>query len=117
MGSETDLGVLPDEIRESARLSSGEVEWPKDIAEAAIKALADAGFVIVGLDVRSYVDGTREVPMSSCDPDPNLSPDANAARGKEAALEAFSDIDFYAPTNPDGDADIWVIVTWLDAGV
>lgn len=115
MGSEADLVVLPNEIREAARLSSGEVEWPQDTAKAAITALADAGFVIVGLDVRSYFDGTREVPMSSCDPDPRLSPDRNAARGKEAALEALADIDLYAPKNPDGDADIWVLVTWMDA--
>jgi len=66
-----DLG-LPALVRSAANVQdNGEVVWPLDHAAEAINALADAGQVVLGLDVRDY-DGTGrfiEVAWSSFDPD------------------------------------------------
>lgn len=66
-----DLKRLPEDVAASAQAyANGEVSWPIDGAERAIRALADAGFVILGLDVRRLDDagGIHEIAWSSFDP-------------------------------------------------
>lgn len=53
-----ELGILPGDIQKTAHIyENGEVAWPNDKAEAAINALADAGFLILGLDARKQLPG------------------------------------------------------------
>lgn len=48
---------LPERVRSTARIDqNGEVSWPVECAAEAVNALADAGFVVLGLDARSYGD-------------------------------------------------------------
>jgi len=81
------------------------VSWPIDAAEAALGALADASFVILGLDVRRFdVDGgVWETAWSSFQPGGDRDDDVRA--GLDAALEALRrpDIDDFGG---------WVLVTW-----
>jgi len=50
-----DLLRLPPLVAEAATVDeNGEVWWTAQYGEAAINALADAGFVILGLDLREY---------------------------------------------------------------
>jgi hypothetical protein len=61
------LRVLPDEVCRTARVyENGEVAWPNHHAEAAVNALADAGFLIQGLDARRHPadGGVQETPIS-----------------------------------------------------
>ncbi len=67
MAQRDDLAVLPADIRARARIyENGEISWPIADAQRAINSLADAGFVILGLDVRRHDDEghTRETPWS-----------------------------------------------------
>ena len=98
----TDLRDLPDPVLLAAQvLDNGEVMWPAERATTAIRALADAKRVVLGLDVRDYrPDGSFvETAWSSFDP----TGDDDVARGRRAALEAMT-----AEPLP-GD---WVLVTW-----
>lgn len=112
-----DLTFLPEPVQRSAvRVSSGlEVMWPADEVEAAINALAYAGRVILGLDLRSdgpvsssqRRDGlATEVPWSSFEP-----PDAATAveDGRRAALDALRRPDC-ADLAAEGYS--WVLITW-----
>src|SRR5688500_17908249 len=65
-----DLATLPPEVRETAVVDdSGEVAWPLEAAAKAINALSDAGYLVLGLDLRNDpADGfISEVPWSSYD--------------------------------------------------
>ena len=96
-----DLG-LPDEVVAAATVdSNGEVRWPVDQAPAAISALADAGQVILGLDVRAYEEDGRfiEVAWSSFEPDGY----DDIEHGRDAALVALQRPD------PPGES---ILVTW-----
>lgn len=54
---EHDLGPLPEAVRTAARLAqNGEVSWPRTEAARAINSLADAGYVILGIDVQRFDD-------------------------------------------------------------
>jgi hypothetical protein len=90
--SAQDLSVLPADIRESAHvLANGEIEWRLADVPQAINALAAAGCVILGLDLRSYPDGkTMEVPWSSFEPVASMDIDANVEAGRQAALDALA---------------------------
>jgi hypothetical protein len=80
---------LPQTIRDSARVeSNGEVAWPITDARAAVDALAGAGCVILGLDLRRYDDGIMEVPWSDFEPD-GASHEQEVQDGREAALSAL----------------------------
>jgi hypothetical protein len=58
---DADLSFLPAEFRSSAiRTETGEVMWPLAVAAAVVNAIADAGRLILGLDLRS--DGWGEYP-------------------------------------------------------
>ena len=61
----SDLKCLPSEVQASARtLQNGEVCWPLSHVAEAINALADAGRIVLGLDVRDYPDGDAFVEVS-----------------------------------------------------
>ena len=52
-----DLARLPDDVRARARVyDNGEISWPIADASRAINSLADAGLVILGIDVRRHDD-------------------------------------------------------------
>lgn len=90
--SHKDLSVVPKAVRDVARVRvNGEVEWSLADAPRVINALADAGLVIVGLDLRSYPDGqTFEVPWSSFEPDDGQGAAINVEAGRQAALDALA---------------------------
>jgi hypothetical protein len=94
-----DLDVLPAALRESARRDeNGEVTWPLADAAAVVDALADAGRVVLGLDVRTYGDdgSIAEVAWS----------DHSGRNVEEARLAALA-----ALRREDLPGD-WVLVTW-----
>jgi hypothetical protein len=100
--SAPDLTPLPAQVRAAARvLDNGEVMWPAVEAARAIKALASAQRVVLGLDVRDYqADGAFvEIPWSSFEPDGEDDVD----RGCRTALDALRS----APLPGE-----WVLVTW-----
>jgi hypothetical protein len=112
-----DITFLPESVQRSAvRVNSGlEVMWPFDEAEAAINALASAGKVILGLDLRSdgpvlqseRRDGlATEVPWSSFEP---LDAATAVADGRGAALDELR-----RPGCGDLAAEgyMWVLITW-----
>lgn len=55
-----DLARLPEPVAAAAHVyDNGEVSWPNHHAEAAVNALADAGFLILGLDARTHFPDGR----------------------------------------------------------
>lgn len=119
-----ELTALPDKVRDAAHIyDNGEVSWPNDDAEAAVNAIAEAGFLILGLDARRHFPdgGVQETPVSDYGialrytkeqglhnaDEPRVEPTVEARR--EAALEslpfAFEEGDYvlitYTP--PGGD--------------
>jgi hypothetical protein len=99
------LDLLPEALRRSARVeSNGEVAWPLPDAGAAIDALADAGVVVLGLDLRRYSDDglVMEVAWSVFEPASSSDP---VQAGRRSALEALR--------RPDLPGD-WVLVTVAD---
>jgi hypothetical protein len=114
-----DLTFLPISVQNAAVFiaSGDEVMWPYDDAAAAIAALAAAGRVILGIDLRS--DGhnvhlekasglATEIPWSSFDPSVSATP---VEDGHRAALEALNRPGI-AKWVADGYS--WVLVTWKD---
>ena len=100
--TDRDVTFLPAPVRDAARvLSNGEVMWPVSDVEVALGALATAGRVVLGTDVRDYrPDGTFiEVAWSSFQP---VGVD-DVTGGHQAALDALQ----RGPI-PGG----WVLVTW-----
>lgn len=54
-----DLGVLSNELRSQARVHpNGEVSWHVPDAPAVLSELAEAGRVVLGLEMRDYDDGS-----------------------------------------------------------
>lgn len=109
-----DLTFLPEELQRSAmrvRASSWEVMWPIEDAEAAINALAAAGRVIYGLDLRSDGPGAEghlptEVPWSdfeSTDP-------ATDVEGRR--LAAIEHLRRPMVTELASAGYYWVLITW-----
>jgi hypothetical protein len=108
--SRPDLSVVPEDLRDSARVrENGEVEWALADAPRVINALADAGFVVLGLDLRSYPDGqTVEAPWSSFEPEDGLGPATNVEAGRRAALDALARGNLAEHV----DRAEWILVTW-----
>jgi len=104
------MSRLPDDILNRARVQeNGEVEWRLADAPQAINALAAAGHVILGLDLRTYPDGqTFEVPWSTFDPDDARAAADNVDAGRKAALHkvALESVADYAEFAE------WIRITW-----
>jgi hypothetical protein len=99
------LDLLPEELRRSARIEgNGEVAWSLLDARAAVDALADAGVIVLGLDLRTYGDdgSVAEVAWSVFDPSSTSDP---VQGGRRSALDALA--------RPDLPGD-WVLVTVAD---
>src|SRR4051812_26236185 len=83
-----DLASLPDNVAGAAHVDdNGEVWWPSDEAERAVHALANAGHVILGLDLREYDAEGRfyEIAWSTFQP----TGDDDVERSRAAALAAL----------------------------
>jgi hypothetical protein len=62
MSAADDLRLLPHGVARTATVdANGEVWWRSGDAETAVNGLADAGLVILGLDLREYSGSTRKV--------------------------------------------------------
>lgn len=100
-----ELSLLPEEVQTSAHIyDNGEVAWANEHAEGAVRALADAGFLIQGLDARRHFPegGVQETPISDYgialrhsqerglynDDEPRV--DATPEARRDAALEHLS---------------------------
>lgn len=97
-----EMAALPKPVQRNAQpTESGETMWHVRAVRGAINALADAGRIIVGLDVRDFaLDGSfRETAWSSYEP--TGANDVEVAR--TAALSALD------REQLPGD---WVLVTW-----
>jgi hypothetical protein len=103
-----DLSMLPDDVRDAARVrENGEVEWPLADAPRAIDALAGAGRIVLGLDLRSYPDGgTMEIPWSDFEPKSDDDQDIEEAR--QAAHAALARDNFAEHRH----LAEWVLITW-----
>jgi hypothetical protein len=72
-----DLSFFDDELRAAARLTNEnrEAMWPHTIADRVIDSLANHGFVVLGLALRSDGDGvtppglSTEIPISAFRPE------------------------------------------------
>ncbi|MCG6566897.1 hypothetical protein [Tessaracoccus sp. ZS01] len=94
-----DLGVLSDELRSNARVdTNGEVSWHVRDAPAVLSELAEAGRVVLGVDIRDYdeVGAFLEIAWS-------VYRGADPVEAREAALSAL------AREELPGD---WALITW-----
>ncbi|WP_156043862.1 hypothetical protein [Cellulomonas sp. URHE0023] len=94
-----DLGVLPADLQTRARAEeNGEVSWHVDDAASVLGELANAGRVVLGLDVREYdEDGSfLEVAWS-------VYAGVDPIEARDAALGALS---------RGGLPGDWILVTW-----
>ena len=107
VGRPDDLALLPEDVRATAEATPGaeEFNWPLGDAERAINALAETGFLILGLDVRRYDGGTCETAWSAFEPDRSASARVNIEQSRRAALQALQRED----TPEFGD---WILITW-----
>jgi hypothetical protein len=97
-----DLVKLPADVAESAHVdTNGEVWWQGQDAERAVDALADAGLVILGLDLRDYGGDSRFFETAWSSYGPTGSDDVERAR--VAALAALA--------RPDRTGNA-VLITW-----
>jgi hypothetical protein len=88
-----DLAALPDAVRAAAHVfHNGEVAWPNDDAESAIKALADTGKLILGLDARTlHPDGgVMEIPVSAWEKQPGETAQEAIERARCEALDTLA---------------------------
>jgi hypothetical protein len=108
-----DLSQLPKEVLASARIdANGEVSWPDNEASTAIDALAAAGLMVLGLDIRFYdADGRfYEVAWTSFEPDAEKPTALNAEEARLAALEAVDRVDELDV--PEDTVERRVLVAW-----
>lgn len=105
MSADDDLRLLPPGVASAATVdANGEVWWRSADADTAVNALADAGLVILGLDLREYDDDGRFYETAWSAYQPTGSGDVEAARW--AALTAL------ARPERTGNA---VLITWQRA--
>jgi hypothetical protein len=94
-----DLGVLSDELRSQARVeANGEVAWHVRDAPAVLSELAEAGRVVLGIDVRDYEEDGSFVEVAWSDYS-----GADPVEAREDALRAL------ARDELPGD---WALITW-----
>jgi hypothetical protein len=112
--TQTDLAVLSADVRARARIyANGEISWPIADAPMAINSLADAGFVILDLDVRRRDDHghTWETPWS----DFSGTDDYRRSRpGDETALVERSRVHALEALGREVTAEFgdWILVSW-----
>jgi hypothetical protein len=104
--SADDLALLPEEVRRTAWIqTNGEVSWPFEAAAGAIDALAEASFIVLGLDVRRQNDEfTQETAWSAFEP-AGADHEEDVRAGRDAALQALARPD----AREYGD---WILITW-----
>jgi hypothetical protein len=105
-----DLAGMPSQVRRAARdCGHGEIEWPLPLAGAAVGALAAAGQVIAGLDIRDYdSDGCFvEVAWSAFEPGVSASRAQAVESSRAAAMAALDRAFEHHLWN-----DPWIVVTW-----
>jgi len=105
-----DLAHMPGQVRRAARdCGNGEIEWPLPLAGAAVSALAAAGRVILGLDIRDYDAESRfvEVAWSVFEPGISGSLPQAVESSRAAAMVALDRAFKHHSWN-----DPWVVVTW-----
>ena len=94
-----DLGAFSDELRSKARVdANGEVSWHVRDAPAVLGELAEAGRVVLGLDMRDYNDEETFLEIAW-----GVYDGADPAEAREAALGAL------ARDELPGD---WALITW-----
>jgi hypothetical protein len=106
-----DLRLLPDSVRDSARrYGNGEVGWPLGQAEAAVNALAGAGFVLLGLDLREHDAEGRfvGVPWSTFNGDEVASGRLDRELARQAAVFAVA----RAMEEHGLTSTVWILATW-----
>lgn len=94
-----DLAILSNELRSQARVhSNGEVSWHVRDAPAVLSELAEAGRVVLGLDIRDYDDDGSffEIAWS-------IYNGSDPAEARDAALGALA---------RDGIPGDWALITW-----
>jgi len=96
--STDDLGVLSAQLQSQARIDGGEVSWHVGVVPTVLGELAQAGRVVLGLDVRDYdEDGSfLEVPWSVYE-------GSDPVAACDAALLALASEELPGE---------WVLVTW-----
>jgi len=104
---ERDLTRLSSRIREAAIVNpNGEVRWPAEIAFEAINELADAGSVILGLDIwPDEVGELTEAPLSAYS---GGATEADIEPARLHAIEALRRVPGFGWSNPR------ILVTWGD---
>jgi hypothetical protein len=87
-----DLSPFPPVVRDKAPVRLGDVCWRTDDAEAAIRAIAATGYVVLGLDLQKlHTDGgVMELAWSNFEPDRQISYPVNVDASRRAALEALA---------------------------
>jgi len=94
-----DLGVLSDELRTKARVDpNDEVSWHVRDVSGVLEALAEAGRVVLGLDMRDYDDDGTFLETAW-----SVYKGADPVEAREAALAAIAREDL------PGD---WALITW-----
>ena len=94
-----DLGVLSDELRSQARVHpNGEVSWHVRDAPAVLSELAEAGRVVLGLDMRDYDDDGSFLEIAW-----SVYNGSDPVEARDAALGAL------ARDEIPGD---WALITW-----
>jgi PAS domain-containing protein len=109
----SDLSGLPAEVVETARVDdNGEVSWRDIDTGAALESLAEAGRVILGLDVRFYdADGKfYEIAWTAFRSDEKLDEASTVRRALDDARTGLARIDELEP--PDDTVERRVLVTW-----
>jgi len=115
---DADLSLLPSELLSSAiRTETGEVMWPLAVAPAVVNTIADAGRLILGLDLRSDGGGgtatglATRLPWSSFRPEA-VGRDARIEAAREDALKALKRrrTDMGEMSGYD-----WILITWANA--
>lgn len=115
---DADLSLLPSDLLSSAiRTETGEVMWPLAVAPAVVNTIADAGRLILGLDLRSDGGGgtatglATRLPWSSFRPEA-VGRDARIEAAREDALKALKRrrTDMGEMSGYD-----WILITWANA--